>query len=286
MYALQQAMRAIRSNWVASVSTITTMTLSLTILAAFSLLSLNLNRVLAELQGELQMRVFLSEAANPPLLLTEISGWPEVTRAILISPDEALRTLLNDLPYLAQAAALIDNPLPTAIELRLLDPAQTPIVSQRLRQLPGVQDVEDGSAAVETFLAINDALRLGGSALIVILLGSSLFAIINSIRAAITARKDEIEVMRLVGASRGFIRAPFLIEGFLLGLISAVITLAIVVPGYQLIVNRLSEQFMFFPFVRDAALLSQIAGLLLALALLVGLVGSALAVAQYLLEKQ
>ncbi|MBS3967854.1 MAG: permease-like cell division protein FtsX, partial [Truepera sp.] len=202
-----------------------------------------------------------------------------------ISPDEALRTLLNDLPYLAQAAALIDNPLPTAIELRLLDPAQTPIVSQRLRQLPGVQDVEDGSAAVETFLAINDALRLGGSALIVILLGSSLFAIINSIRAAITARKDEIEVMRLVGATRGFIRAPFLIEGLLLGLMSAVITLAIVVPGYQLIVSRLSEQFMFFPFVRDAALLSQIAGLLLALALLVGLVGSALAVAQYLLEK-
>jgi len=286
MYALQQAMRAIRSNWVASVSTLTTMTLSLTILAAFSLLSLNLNRVLAELQGELQMRVFLSEAANPPLLLTEISGWPEVTRAILISPDEALRTLLNDLPYLAQAAALIDNPLPTAIELRLLDPAQTPIVSQRLRQLPGVQEVEDGSAAVETFLAINNALRLGGSALIVILLSSSLFAIINSIRAAITARKDEIEVMRLVGATRGFIRAPFLIEGLLLGLMSAVITLALVVPGYQLIVSRLSEQFMFFPFVRDAALLSQIAGLLLALALLVGLVGSALAVAQYLLEKQ
>lgn len=286
MYALQQAMRAIRSNWVASVSTLTTMTLSLTILAAFSLLSLNLNRVLAELQGELQMRVFLSEAANPPLLLTEISGWPEVTRAILISPDEALRTLLNDLPYLAQAAALIDNPLPTAIELRLLDPAQTPIVSQRLRQLPGVQEVEDGSAAVETFLAINNALRLGGSALIVILLSSSLFAIINSIRAAITARKDEIEVMRLVGATRGFIRAPFLIEGLLLGLMSAVITLALVVPGYQLIVSRLSEQFMFFPFVRDAVLLSQIAGLLLALALLVGLVGSALAVAQYLLEKQ
>ncbi len=279
-------MRAIRSNWVASVSTLTTMTLSLTILAAFSLLSLNLNRVLAELQGELQLRVFLSEAANPPLLLGLVAAWPEVTRAVVISPDEALQTLISDLPYLAQAATLIDNPLPTAIELQLLDPAQTPIVSQRLRQLPEVQDVEDGSAAVETFLAINDALRLGGSALIVILLSSSLFAIINSIRAAIAARKDEIEVMRLVGATRGFIRAPFLIEGLLLGLISAVITLALVVPGYQLIIGRLSEQFIFFPFVRDTGLLSQIAGLLLMLALLVGFVGSALAVSQYLLEKQ
>lgn len=286
MYALQQAMRAIRSNWVASVSTLTTMTLSLTILAAFSLLILNLNRVLAELQGELEIRVFLDEAANPPLLLSEIISWPEVVRAEIISPDEALRMLIHDLPYLAQAAALIDNPLPTAIELRLLDPAQTPVVSQRLRQLPGVQDVEDGSEAVATFLAISDALRLGGSALIVILLSSSLFAIINAIRAAITARKDEIEVMRLVGATHGFIRAPFLLEGLILGLMSAVITLALVIPGYQLIVHRLSEQFVFFPFVRDTVVLAQIAGLLVALALLVGLVGSAISVAQYLVEKQ
>jgi cell division protein FtsX len=255
------------------------------ILAGFSLLSLNLNQVLADLQGELEISAMLSLDANASALVMEVSDWPEVRRAELISSDEALRSMIRDLPYLEQAAALVTNPLPDRIEMQLLDPAQTPVVAQRLRALPGVMDVLDGAEAVETFLAINDALRVIGSILIVVLLSSALFAIINSIRAAITARRREIEVMRLVGATRGFIRAPFLIEGFLLGLFSAVITLALVVPGYQFVTQRLHEQFLFVPFVRDPMVLVQVALLLTALALLVGLIGSAIAIAQHLQEE-
>ncbi|MEX2541145.1 MAG: permease-like cell division protein FtsX [Trueperaceae bacterium] len=286
MYSLQQAMRAIRANWVASVATITTMTLSLTILAAFSLASLNLNLVLSDLQDELQVSVFLTDGANHPALLEAIRQWDEVDsrRVYFVSKEEALLDLIDDLPSLEEGAALVENPLPNKIELRLLDPSQTTVVSQRLSRLPGVDDVLDGSEAVEIFLAINDSLRVGGSILIVILLSSALFAIVNSIRAAITARRHEIEVMRLVGATRGFIRLPFLIEGFLLGLFSAVVTLALVVPGYQIIVDRLSQQLAFIPLARDPALLAQVSLLLTALALLVGLVGSAISISQHLRE--
>ncbi|MEX2535677.1 MAG: permease-like cell division protein FtsX [Trueperaceae bacterium] len=286
MYSLQQAMHAIRSNWVASIATITTMTLSLAILAAFSLTSLNLNLVLSDLQDELQVSAFLGEGANHSALVEAIRQWPEVDsrRVYFVSKDEALFELVNDLPSLREGASLVANPLPNTIELRLLDPAQTPVVSQRLQRLPGVDGVIDGSEAVDIFLAINDSLRIGGSILIVILLSSALFAIVNSIRAAISARRNEIEVMRLVGATRGFIRMPFLIEGFLLGLFSAVVTLALVVPGYQLIVNRLSQELEFIPLVRDPALLAQVAILLTTLALLVGLVGSAISISQHLRE--
>jgi cell division transport system permease protein len=273
MYALHQAMRAIRGNWVASVATITTMTLSLTILAGFSLLSLNLNQVLANLQSELEVSAFLAPGSDGPRLLETVRGWPEVARAEFVGRDRALAALIADIPSLATAAQLVDNPLPDALELRLLDPSQTPQVRVRLEQLPGVVDVEDGSDAVETFLAINDALRVVGSILIVVLLSSALFAIVNSIRAAITAREDEIEVQRLVGATRGFIRAPFLIEGFLLGLFSAVITLGLAIPGYQFVIARVADQLPFVPFVRDPLLLGQVALLLTALALLVGLGG-------------
>lgn len=277
-------MRAIRSNWVASVATITTMTLSLTILAGFSLVSLNLNEVLRDLQTELEVSAFLARDADPNLLMRTVDDWNAVADSEFVPRDEALSGLVSDLPSLEQAAALVENPLPDTITLRLYDPSQTPEVRQRLLDLPGVTDVEDGSEAVETFLAVNDALRVGGSILIVVLLGSALFAIVNSIRAAITARKHEIEVMRLVGATRGFIRAPFLIEGFLLGLFSAVATLALVVPGYQYVVARLGPQLPFVPFVRDPLTLAQVAALLSALALLVGLVGSAISVSQHLRE--
>ncbi|MEM7737675.1 MAG: permease-like cell division protein FtsX [Deinococcota bacterium] len=284
MYAFQQALRALRGNWIASVSTITTMTLSLTILAAFSLVSLNLNRFLDELQGELEVAAYLTVDANSELLLQEIRTWAEVQRVSLINPDDALSDLVTRFDYLEDTSQLIPNPLPPTLILQLADPAQTPFISQRLRQLPGVTDIEDGSDAVETFLAINDALTIGGAILIVVLLASALFAIVNSIRAAITARKEEIEVMRLVGATRGFIRAPFLIEGLLLGLMSALVALGLTIPTYGFAVSRLTDQLLFVPFVRDVGLVAQVASLLAALAVLVGLVGSAISVAQYLRE--
>lgn len=284
-YALAQAMRAIRGNWVASVATITTMTLSLTILAGFSLVSLNLNYVLAALQSELEVTAFLSDGADGGRLLDTVRAWPEVVQVEFIGKDRALAELVSDLPGLATAATLGDNPLPDTLRMRLLDPGQTQVVRIRLEQLPGVWDVEDGSDAVNVFLAVSEALRVIGFILIVVLLSAALFAIVNSIRAAITARQQEIEVQRLVGATRGFIRAPFLIEGFLLGLMSAVVTLALIIPGYQIVVARLSPQLPFVPFVRDPAMLGQVTILLTVLALLVGLVGSAISISQHLRER-
>ena len=279
-------MRAIRANWIASVATLTTMTLSLTILAGFSFVSLNLNAYLSTLQDSLQVTAFLSPGADPAQLLSTVRTWQEVdpNSVVYIPKDRALQDLVTDLPALQLAGDFVDNPLPDSLELRLLDPALTPGVAARLRALPGVTGLRDGSEAVETFLAITDALRVVGSILIVILLTSGLLAIINSIRAAITGRRKEIEVMKLVGATRAFIRAPFLIEGFLLGLFSGVISLALAVPGYQYVVNRLAERLRFVPFVRDVESLAQVTGLLFALALLVGLVGSAISVSQHLRE--
>jgi cell division transport system permease protein len=284
VYALQQAFKAIRNNWVASTATITTMTLSLTILAGFSLLTLNLNQALAELRNNLEITAFLSPDADDNSILSTIQSWPEVATASLISSVQGLESIMLDLPALRSAAALVKNPIPDSIDMQLRDPSHTTAVSQRLQSLAGINKVLDGADDVKTYLAINDAVRIGGLVLIVILLLSSLFAIINSVRAAITARRSEIDVMRLVGATRGFIRGPFLIEGLLLGFISALITLGIVLPVYRFIIDRLSQILLFVPFVRDFNNLGRVAILLFTLALLVGLVGSTISVSQNLRE--
>jgi cell division transport system permease protein len=286
MYALRQALRAIRLNWIASVATMTTMTLCLTILAGFSLVTLNLTKVLEDLQSELEVTAFVDAEADSQVLVETIRTWSEVANITPISKDVGFESLMTDLPALRNSAQLVGNPLPDRIDLLLHDPTQVSSVSERLRALAGIQEVIDGRQAVETFLAINDSVRVLGSILIVILLVSALFAIVNSIRAAITARKNEIDVMRLVGATRGFIRAPFLVEGFLLGFFSALITLALVVPGYNYVTMRLAQGLEFIPFVRDLMVLGRVALLLFALALLVGLVGSALSVSQHLREER
>jgi cell division transport system permease protein len=286
VYALSQALRAIRTNWIASVATMTTMTLCLTILAGFSLLQLNLNRVLEDLQNDLEVTAYIDPEADEEILLATIRSWAEVASINFVSKEEGFESLMSDIPGLQGSAQLVGNPLPDRVDLTLYDPAQAPVVADQLRLLPGVQNVQDGSEAIQTFLAINASVRVLGFILIIILLVSALFAIVNSIRAAITARKNEIDVMRLVGATRGFIRSPFLVEGFLLGLFSALVTLALVVPGYNYVTLRLQEAIGFIPFERDIFVLGRVALLLFALALLVGLVGSALSVSQHLREER
>lgn len=285
MYALQQAIRAVRANWVASVSTIATMILSLTVLAGFSLLTLNLNAWLSRLQSELELSAYLSDSADEAVLLDAIRSWPEVSSVTFIPKERAISDLGMDFPSISLATDLVGNPLPDRLDLRVVDPRFVSTVSGKLQNLAGVSEVQDGSDTAETFVAINESVQVIGSILIIVLLTSSLFAIVNSIRAAITARAREIEVMRLVGATREFIRAPFLIEGFLLGLISACVALALIIPGYQFVLIRLSDRLQFLPLVRDTWLLVRVTGLLFALSLLVGIVGSAISISQHLREE-
>lgn len=285
MFAFQQALRAIRNNWIASVSTVTTMTLSLMLLAAFSLLSLNIGLLLQTMQGELELAAYLSPAADGEAVVRQIDSWAEVQETSYTSPEQALAELQAEFDYIGAVSSQVENPLPATIRIQLVDPNQTGLISQRLRALPSVADVEDGSDAVITFIAVNKALQAVGVVLITILLIAALFAIVNAIRVAITARKDEIEVMRLVGAAPRFIRAPFLIEGVIFGVISALIAIALTVPTYSFIVNQLADQLVIIPFMYNPTTIAQVMILLLLLAILVGLVGSTISVAQYLRER-
>ena len=113
------------------------MTLSLTILAGFSLLTLNVNLNLGELQNELELAAYLTPDAAPQNVLETVSGWNGgVVSAQLVSPAEALQDLETQLPYIASASREVNNPLPYSLYLRLSDPAQTARVAAELRALP------------------------------------------------------------------------------------------------------------------------------------------------------
>jgi cell division protein FtsX len=284
MHAFEQAIKTVRGNWVAAVSTVTTMTLALSILMSVSLLSLNLNNVLGDLRGDLRVTVFLTPDADATSLINTLRARPDVANLTFTGRDTNLNELVADLPALRQAATLVDNPLPDTLTLQVTDPALTAAVARDVRALPGVSAVEDASEAVGTFVAISDAVRVLGTVVTLVLLTVTLFAVVNAIRAAIHARRNEIEVMRLVGATNAFVRAPFLVEGFLLALASAALTMLLTLPSYRYLVARLAPELPFIPFARDGAAIAQVAMMVTALALLLGLVGSAIAISQRLQE--
>lgn len=261
------------------------MTLSLMLLAAFSLMSLNISLLLRTMQSELELAAYLQPQADAQVLLNEIRDWSEVRQVSYTSPQDALAALQAEFDYIGAVSEAVENPLPPTLRLQLTQPSYTAAVSQRLLELPNVAEVEDGSEAVETFIAVNNALQVVGVVLITILLIAALFAIVNAIRVAITARKDEIEVMRLVGAAPNFIRAPFLIEGVIFGAVSALIAMLLTVPTYQFIIRQLAGQIVIIPFLNNATVIAQVMLLLFVLAIAVGLIGSTISVAQYLREQ-
>ena len=122
MYALAQALRAFRSHPTSALATLTTATVSFSLLFLVGLLLWNLDRIVGSLESELEIVAYLKDGANVQATIDEIRGWPEVEGVELITKDEALATLQLDYPYLAEAADLIQNPLPDTLKVRLIDP--------------------------------------------------------------------------------------------------------------------------------------------------------------------
>ncbi|HEX5748658.1 MAG TPA: ABC transporter permease [Archangium sp.] len=189
--------------------------------------------LIGSLGGEVQVTVYLSpelDEEGATVLrdrMVALSGG----RAYLVPPRAALERLATELGDLGEALAqLPENPLPPSLELEVPQERRTPgalkALAQQLRALPGVTGVDYGEEAVERLSAISKALRYGGWVAFAVVLLATVVIVSATLQLAIYARRGEIEIQKLVGATDRFVKAPFLIEGFLQGLLGAGVALA------------------------------------------------------------
>jgi cell division transport system permease protein len=191
-----------------------------------------LDNLLASLGGEVEVTVYLSpelgedEVHGVRTHVQELAGG-ELT---LVPPDAALTRLRTELGDLGDALAeLPENPLPATLELRVppekRNPAALQALAKELRAQPGVSGVDYGEAAVERLTAIARALRFGALVAFAVVLGATVIIVAATLQLAIYARRGEIEIQKLVGATDRFVKAPFLLEGLLQGLLGAGVAL-------------------------------------------------------------
>ena len=203
-----------------------------------------------------------------------------------VDPSMALNRLRGDLGDLSGALdGLAHNPLPPSLEVtpkQALPPQGLRVLASQLGQLPGVQEVEFGREWLDKLEALGRGLRAFAAGALVVVLGAALLVVANTIRLAVYARRDEIEIMKLVGATDGYVRAPFLMEGALQGLIGAALALGAIVGVERWLLPRASQAFAFAAGVVAPAILPSHAASLLGIGTLVGLFGSWLAVARFL----
>ncbi len=276
--AFREVLLAFRRAPLLAVLGVTTIAFSLFAFGLFGLVAINIEAALRAVEDRVEVRAFLVDGARDAQvdeLMRGISKMPQVADVGYVSPDSALqraRAELDEFRDVMEGAML-----PGSVELRLKEGARNPdtvlAISRRLQTYPVVEEVRYGREWVEKLYRIRNIAGIAGMALGCVFALVAIIIIGSTIRMAILARTKEIEIMRLVGATNGFVRLPYLIDGTLKGLTGGGLAVLMAWGAVQLVSRSLmAAQF----FTTQQALLGVAAGGLL------GLAGSWLSVGRHL----
>ena len=289
VFSLSRAWQGFWRNGAMSIAATATMTLMLLLLSGFFIVQ---NGLLAGLQFVEQkvevvadIRATASDAEVERLRL-RVASLPEVREVTFVSKEAALQRFRD-----ARAAqgeedltSYLDvNPLHASLEVKLRNPSDFTAVTDALRADPQVERVKNITDLVARVLTVTEFLRTAGVVILAVIGAIVLFIIINTIRLAVVARAEEIEVMRLVGASDAFIRWPFVFEGALVGLIGAAITLAVIAIAADSLGTFMFDFFRVLP-IRVGAIARDVAVLVIGSGVGLGVLGAFVSVRTYLIR--
>jgi cell division transport system permease protein len=276
--AWREALLAFRRTPVLSLLSITTIAFSLFAFGLFGLVALNIRKALVQVEERVEVRAFILDGTPPEATSTalgDIRAFPEVATVTLVSPEAALERARKELGEFSDVfdAGILPSSLDVRLKEGFRDPATVRAVAERVKSYDFIEEVRFGEEWVQKLYRIRNLATLAGIALGLAFAAVSIIIIGSTIRMAVLARAREISIMRLVGATDGFIRLPFLIEGALKGLLGGSLALFLTWAASE-IIARFVVQADFFG--AKLALLGVLAGTL------IGLLGSAVSVGRHL----
>ena len=278
-YLLKEGFRGIFLHGFMSFAAICVTLACLVIVGSFSILAYNLDIMVEELNQTSEILVYIDSElsdAEARSIGTKINMLDNVLQATFVSREEALQDFIADHDGDSAFNGVQAEDLRHRYVVSLEDNALMEQTDKQLKQLPGVAKTNAAYELAEGFSTIQDVLHLVSIAVIAVLLVVSLLIISNTVKLAMYYRKDEIAIMKMVGATNGFIRLPFIVEGFSLGMIGAVLAFCLEWLGYDALVQRVSEvdSLQLFSFVSFQELLIPMVATFAAAGLFVGIVGS------------
>ncbi len=289
-YAVTAALVGLWRHRFMTGATVLTTALMLLMLNVFVVLVTHLNVALEALEHRVNVIAYIREDAPPGKvreLQSSLQNRSDVLEVIYVTKDEALARLREHFADRAELLAMVaDNPLPASLEIRARDPDSLKNIVSLLETKVGPESVLEEVALqediVERLLSLTTATRVAGVAMTGGLAVVSLFIVINTIRIAVYSRRQEIEVMKLVGATDWFVRWPFVFEGMLYGLLASLLTLLIVVPAYDPVVENFWALLSFLPVERDPQFATKLALMTMVVGIALGAAGSYISVRQFL----
>jgi len=297
-YFMKESATSFRRNWVMSLGAIITIYLSL-LLVGISLGSgMLLGQVVESFEDKVSVRLFLKDGApaeQVDAMQAELLANEMVATVVYTTKEQALEEFkqryAEDSPEMIES--LSGNPLPASLDIELRDPRNVSTVVEQIKASPNFLAVADrpddpaksleyGEEIVEKLFTVTRIIRVVSIVFVAMLAVISLIFINNAIRIAIYARRKEIAIMRLVGASNWFIRTPFLFEGVLQSLVGALLAIGTLSILYFYVLPKLSELMAFLPLSMSGGDATQVSLALIVAGILMGVGGAMLAMRRYL----
>ena len=278
-YLLKEGVRGIFLHGFMSFAAVCVTVACLIIVGSFSILAYNLDVMVNELNQTSEILVYIDSDlsdAEARSIGTKINALSNVLQATFISREEALESFVKDHNGDSAFNGVQANDLRHRYEVTLEDNTLMDQTDAQLQQIPGVAKTNAAYELAQGFTTIQQVLHIVSIAMIAVLLVISLLIISNTVKLAMYDRRDEIFIMKMVGATNGFIRLPFIVEGFTLGMIGAVLAFGLEWVAYDALVQKISQvdALKLFTFVPFENLLVPMLIVFGAAGLFVGIVGS------------
>lgn len=296
-YFFRESLTGFTRNLSTTLGSIITIFLSLLIIGIFCVAGAIVNNVVASVENQVSITAFVADDANQDdiqSMMDEIQGYEGVESVSFTDKDQALENFRQS----TSSPEIVDqldgqNPLPASIDIQLSEAQSVTDIANQILANPEFANICDnpddpsdslnyGQKTVDKLFSLTNTIRVAGIVLIALLIVIAFIFINNTIRLAILARRREIAIMRLVGASNGFIRGPFLAEGSLHAIIGALLAIIVMEVVRNAVLPQIATALPWLPVSVDLSMFIMIYIALVVAGLVIGLLGSTFAMRRYL----
>ena len=285
-YLREVFLSMIRNRWMTFAS-IGTVAVSLFVLGVFLVLVMNVNKMAATLESQVQISVYISDSLSADEVKDIdriISSMKSVKSVDYVPREEALKILqerLGDNKKILDALGE-SNPLPNSFQVTVNSATDVKKTAAAIDDLYGVDEVKYGQDVAANLFELTHLMRFFGLILMALLLGATIFIISNTIRLTVFARRKEIAIMKYVGATDWFIRWPFILEGIALGIIGGGVSALALRSFYAATINKIYESLAFFPMIEQYPFMNYVTVALCVAGVLIGILGSTVSLKRFM----
>ena len=306
-YSTKEAFRHFFRNWTTSFGAVITIFLSLFIIGLFIVGSVLVNSAIGNVEDQVAIQAYISDDASDEAVEAyqdKLERMDNVKNVEFVSKEDALEEYSSSISSNADATlSALDgqNPLPRSFRIEMEDPSQVEAMADEIKADSDFREIVDdantdvddkdadvaenvryGQEEVSRLFQLTNYIRIAAVVLVALLTFVAFIFINNTIRLSITARRREIAIMRLVGASNGFIRGPFITEGVLQALLGALFSIGVLELFRNLVIPKVASGISFMSFNVPMEIYYATYGALVLLGVIIGLFGSAIAMRRYL----